>query len=240
MGHLHRARLSAAAAHLRVYDTSWFAALNALLAINVLSAVLMRFPWKRRQTGFVVTHVGILVLLAGCLVSKLAGVEAQLPVFEGQVAHRAYEDSEPIDLGFRVYLHKFRRKLDPGSGMPAHYSSLVDFLDRSDPPRKLQENVLITLNAPVDFADPESGRTYRLFQASFSGPWPPGDPELPPDVRGDRSRDQVFLSQLSVNYDPGRGLKYLGSLLICGGILVVYYMRAYFARKQNGEAADVT
>ncbi len=42
----------------------------------------------------------------------------------------------------------------------------------------LRENVLITLNAPVDFADPLTGRTYRLFQSGFDGPWLPGDPEF--------------------------------------------------------------
>jgi hypothetical protein len=345
----------AEAAHFIIYDTNWFAGLNGLLAANVLAAVLVRFPWRRRQTGFVVTHAGILVLLAGCLVSQRYGIEAQLPIFEGHAARRAFQESyhfelhvapaassstaaapaevifvpfvagpfnwnqyaglswfpwraayrsqgtlydedgialealdyqkdpqpwvrvrltvdgakkefdvaassddaaegtqrqvvegkgrrvtismrpDEVDLGFQVYLHKFQRKLDPGGGMASHYSSLVDFLDLSDPPRKLQTNVLITLNAPVDFADPRTGCDYRFFQASFSGPWTPGDPEFEQLVVKDRSRDQMFLSRLSVNCDPGRGLKYFGSLLIVAGIIMVYYLRAYFARKETNE-----
>ena len=334
------------AVHFAIYDAGWFFALHALLALNVLSAILVRFPW-RRQTGFLVTHAGILVLLAGCLASQLGGTKAQLPVFEGQAAHRAnvdrchFElrvmdsdssraaaDSEPIrvpfsagpfswhkyrgmswfpwglarrsqgviydedgialdvldytndprprvrvrltvddqaeefeltappddpprgdqqrvvrsarrrvaialpsddiELGFQLYLRKFQRKLDPGSGMASHYSSTVDFLDRNDPPNRLYENVLITLNAPVDFADPQTGRTYRLFQSSFDGPWKPGNPEFDQLAGSDRSRDQIYLSRLSVNYDPGRGLKYAGSLLLVAGITMVFYMRAYF------------
>jgi hypothetical protein len=232
------------AAHSTVYDAAWFAALNVLLGINILCAMAIRFPWNRRQAGFVVTHLGVLVLLLGCLVTRQRGVEAQLPILEGRAAHLAYEELPPsetrtpsvgkheaakttreIDLGFQLYLHKFQRKLDPGTGKPSHYSSLVDFLDRSDPPRKLAENVLITLNAPVDFTDPRSRRTYRLFQSSFSGPWTPGQPEFDELAGGDRSRDQLFLSRLSVNYDPGRWLKQLGSLLIVGGIIMVYYLR---------------
>ena len=116
--------------------------------------------------------------------------------------------SDEVDLGFQLYLRRFQRKLDPGADMASHYSSLVDILDRNTPPRKLAENVLITLNAPIDFTDPRSGRTYRLFQSSFSGPWRPGEPEFDHLVGKDRSRDQVYLSRLSVNYDPGRGLKY--------------------------------
>ena len=223
----------AAAAHFGVYGAWWFTAINVLLAVNVLLALLLRFPWRRRQTGFVLTHVGILVLLAGCLATRLWGVEAMLPVYEGHAAHLAYEESRQLDLGFQVYLRRFRRKLDPGSAVASHYSSRVDFLDLSDPPKKLREDVLITLNAPVDFADPRSGRTYRLFQAGFDGPWLPGDPEFQRLVGHDRSRDQVYLTQLSVNYDPGRGLKYAGCLMIVVGIGVVYYSRR-FGRKGSG------
>ena len=191
--------------------------------------MLIRFPWRRRQAGFVVTHGGILVLLAGCLLTRLCGIEAQLPVFEGQAAHLAVDSASDgsywFELGFQVYLRKFRRKLDPGSAMASHYSSLVDFLDRGDPPKKLQENVLITLNAPVDFTDPRSGRTYRLFQSGFSGPWTPGDDEFDQLLGDGRSRDHVYLSRLSVNYDPGRRLKYAGSLLIVVGMVIVYGLR---------------
>jgi hypothetical protein len=350
----------AAAAHFAIYDTGWFAALNGLLAANVLAAMLIRFPWRRRQTGFVVTHAGILVLLAGCLASQRFGIEAQVPVFEGHASHRALQESshfelqvapaaadskaasaagptesifvpfvagpfswseyaelswfpwhvahrsrgmlhdedgislevldyraqpralaklrltvdgekkeldvaassddpadetrrqavegkgrkvtialrpDEVDLGFQLYLEKFQRKLDPGTGTASHYSSVVDFLDLCTPPRKLQTGVLITLNAPVDFADPRDGCTFRLFQSGFEPPWMPGDPEFDQLVGKDRSRDQVFLSRLSVNCDPGRGLKYLGSLLIVAGIIMVYYLRAYFARKENNETS---
>ena len=224
-------RSGAEAARSTVYGTWWFTALNALLAVNVLLALLVRFPWRRRQTGFVLMHVGILVLLAGCLATRQWGVEAQLSVYEGHASHVADEDSHPLNLGFQVYLRKFQRKLDPGSDMPSHYSSRVDFLALSNPPKKpqeekkLRENVLITLNSPVDFTDPRSGRTYRLFQADKRGPWLPGDPEFDRLVGNDHSRDQVYLSVFSVNYDPGRGLKYAGCLMIVVGIGVVYYWR---------------
>jgi ABC-type transport system involved in cytochrome c biogenesis permease subunit len=216
----------AAAAHSRIYDTGWFTAINVLLAVNVLCAMAIRFPWRRRQAGFLVTHGGILVLLAGCLLTQQWGVEAQLPIYEGRAAFRAYHDEEEIELGFEVYLHRFQRKLDPGASMPSHYSSLVDFLDRSQPPQVLRQNVLITLNEPVDFTDPVSGRTYRLFQSSFDGPWLPGEPEFDKLVGHARDRDQVYLSRLSINYDPGRGLKYAGSLLIVVGIAMVYFLKA--------------
>ena len=43
-----------------VYGTWWFDAFLLLLGVNVLGSALSRFPWKKYQTGFVITHLGIL------------------------------------------------------------------------------------------------------------------------------------------------------------------------------------
>ncbi len=81
-----------------VYETPGFFALNILLAFNVFMAAAVRFPWRRSQTGFVVTHVGILVLMLGAWFSLRFGVETQLAVYEGRSAHRAYSDSLNLEL----------------------------------------------------------------------------------------------------------------------------------------------
>jgi len=133
-----------------------------------------------------------------------------------------------LDLGFQLYLHRFQRKLDPGTSMASHYSSLVDVLDPEDEQKRLQENVLITLNEPATFADPKSGRSYRVYQATFNGPYRPGHPYFDERVGGSGSREELFISGLTINYDPGRGLKYFGCLLIVVGIATMFYMRAYF------------
>jgi len=88
---------------------------------------------------------------------------------------------------------------------------------------------LITLNAPVDVADPKSGRSWRLFQSSFKGPWKPGDQGFDELADREHQRDQIYLSYLSVNSDPGRGLKYFGSLMIVVGMIVVFSRRRAIA-----------
>ncbi len=145
---------------------------------------------------------------------------------------------DKIDLGFQIYLHKFQRKLDPGSSQASHYSSLVELLDRDG--NKVNKTcgdtedkdnlIRITLNQPVNFSDPTTGRSYRVYQEAFRGPWKPGDPEFDQLVGGSGTREELFLSWLTVNYDPGRGLKYAGSLMIVAGIAIMFYMRAYFFR----------
>jgi hypothetical protein len=138
---------------------------------------------------------------------------------------------DEIDVGFQLYLHKFERKLDPGSSQASFYASLVDVLAPGDG-AKLHGEVLITLNEPVDLRDQKTGRSYRVFQEAFRGPWKPGDPVFDDLVGDDASRDELFLSWLTINYDPGRGLKYLGSLLIVAGIATMFYMKAYFFRRR--------
>ncbi len=41
-------------------------------------------------------------------------------------------------------------------------------------------------------------------------------------------RDELYQSTLTFNYDPGRGLKYFGCLMIVAGIAAMFYMKAYF------------
>ena len=98
-----------AAAQFAVYDTGWFTAIHVLLAVNVLCAMLSRLPWRRRQIGFVMTHGGILVLLIGCAITW-AGIEAQLPVYEGHANHVAYEES----LHFELDVHHSGKADDHG------------------------------------------------------------------------------------------------------------------------------
>ncbi|HUT13970.1 MAG TPA: hypothetical protein VMY42_26005 [Thermoguttaceae bacterium] len=69
-----------------VYHSPWFSALLGLLAINILAATMVRFPWKRRQMGFVLAHVGLLVLLGGAMQTFLGGIEGQLFFAEGDTA----------------------------------------------------------------------------------------------------------------------------------------------------------
>ncbi|MFH1268656.1 MAG: hypothetical protein ABIK89_23265, partial [Planctomycetota bacterium] len=137
-----------------------------------------------------------------------------------------------VDVGFQLYLRRFQRKLDPGTSMASHYSSLVDLVDRHDETKPLETEVLITLNEPVNFSDPRTGRSYRVFQESFAGPFKPGEPIFEENVDPASPRDELFLSWLTVNYDPGRGMKYTGSLMIVAGIAAMFYMRAHFFRKR--------
>jgi hypothetical protein len=138
--------------------------------------------------------------------------------------------AESFHIGYSVYLHKAWRKLDPGTRQPSFYGSVIDLLPSesavhsgaTDSPRNEvpeYDNLLVTLNAPMDFADPAfPGRSYRMFQASMNGPYNPEEVGL-------KMGESVYYSGFSLNYDPGRGLTYVGCLLIVAGIFIAYFVR---------------
>lgn len=188
---------------------------------------------------------------------ELATIEA------GSEQMRVTLKYDAVDVGFRLKLREFQRKLDPGTNQPSFYASLVDMYvperlvktpiaeRRELPPdtpetvidpqdgerlRMVHPRILITLNHPANIVDPLTGRSYRLYQESFSGPFRPGDPVYERVVAGGQTRPVLYASTLSVNYDPGRGLKYMGSLLIVGGVVVIYLMRAYIFRPRAGRS----
>ncbi len=66
------------------YHSIWFEILLGLVCVNALAALAVRFPFSRRQTGFVLTHVSILVTFTGALVIKHFGIDGQVGIVEGQ------------------------------------------------------------------------------------------------------------------------------------------------------------
>ena len=64
-----------------VYKSPWFGALMFMLALNIGLSALSRYPWRgARKIGFAVTHLGLIVLIAGSAAVIHLGVEGMLLV----------------------------------------------------------------------------------------------------------------------------------------------------------------
>lgn len=100
------------------------------------------------------------------------------------------------------------------------------------------EQMWITMNAPIDVDDPRSGRSYRLFQESYGGPYRPGTAEFDELVPPSVNKEELYMSVLSVNYDPGRGVRSAGCVLVIIGVAVMFFMRAYFFKPRTRSAAN--
>ncbi|MDR1480460.1 MAG: hypothetical protein LBJ00_16125 [Planctomycetaceae bacterium] len=147
-----------------------------------------------------------------------------------------------VDLGFGIFLKKFVKRTEPGTRMASHYASQVDFVKMKKKNGKsqgitqsreefdvLSGNVTISMNQPAVFTG--NGRRYRIYQSEFSGPFHPGDYRFHDFYDGKifewetKPRDRLYLSTLSINVDPGRGLKYLGSFMLLFGVAWLFYGR---------------
>lgn len=75
-----------------IYHALWFNLLMVLLAVNVAAAALVRLPWRFKQTGFLVTHLAILLILGGCLTTSRWGVTGTMTLSEGQQEQSFVQD----------------------------------------------------------------------------------------------------------------------------------------------------
>ena len=69
------------------YHAWWFQTLLGFLAVNLTVSALSRWPWKKHHTGFVLTHLGIILILIGGVAGMWWGVGGQLIIQEGQIGH---------------------------------------------------------------------------------------------------------------------------------------------------------
>ncbi len=100
------------------YQAGWFDVFLSFVFVNILCSALSRWPYKKYHTGFVVTHVGILLLLTGSLLSRLLGTEGQMAITEGGAESRI----QTQDYALTLHGPDHRTKtvpLKPGSGKQA-------------------------------------------------------------------------------------------------------------------------
>jgi hypothetical protein len=93
-GTIVESRFSTAVAKRFVYGTWWFGGFLMLLAVNLFCSAFSRFPWKKYQTGFVITHLGIIIILAGSFVTQQWGDDGQIALKEGDQGH-VFQEEKP-------------------------------------------------------------------------------------------------------------------------------------------------
>lgn len=101
-----------------------------------------------------------------------------------------------VDLGFPIELLRFNMDRYQGTNRAASYESRVKVPDLGE--------TLISMNEPLKY------NGFTIYQASFEE-----------DPSGGPPTASIF----SVNKDPGRVFKYLGSLITCLGVVLLFYFR---------------
>ncbi|MBI3827876.1 MAG: hypothetical protein HY291_00050 [Planctomycetes bacterium] len=82
-GTWYESKFNADVAREYIYNAWWFNVWMVLLGVNLFCAAAIRYPWKPHQTGFVITHAGLITLLIGGLIDRKWGVEGTIELNRG-------------------------------------------------------------------------------------------------------------------------------------------------------------
>ncbi len=127
-------------------------------------------------------------------------------IFDDQTAYLVSFQNRRLQLDFPIKLNEFKIDRYQGTQKAMSYSSQVtagNDVSSSGSNNEKQETV-ISMNEPMKY------KGFTFYQASF---------------QQDEQTGQPTASVLSVNKDPGRPVKYLGSIILTVGILWLFYQR---------------
>ncbi len=82
-----------------VYATWWFDLLLTLFALNVFCAVVLRWPFERRHTGFIITHLGLLFICLGSGMNRHLGIDGQMYLTEGDALDEMTLGERVVEVG---------------------------------------------------------------------------------------------------------------------------------------------
>jgi hypothetical protein len=82
-GTIYESSFDAKVARAYVYGAPWFNLWLVLLAANLTVSALSRWPWRKHHVAFLITHLGIIILLAGSLIGRIWGIEGTITLFKG-------------------------------------------------------------------------------------------------------------------------------------------------------------
>ncbi len=192
-----------AAVNESIYRGPYFAILLAFLGTNILCAALIRFPWKKRQTGFVITHAGLLTVLAGSYYSVRTSDEGQVGMLEGDVRSELVRVDHPVIRVWEVDPHtqQFTREFDlpflpgafswgPGRPRPAGLAERLvsllptgrngiadspgETLTRSGDPFQIVAKEYLTASAPAkEHVESPDGTPIARIRVRFKAPGMP-------------------------------------------------------------------
>lgn len=90
-----------------LFHSWWFAGLLGLLGLNLFMCTLGRFSLRLRSAGPLLTHLSIMVILAGAIVGSIWGEKGMVQIHEGHSADAFHVGNEKRPLGFKVFLEDF-------------------------------------------------------------------------------------------------------------------------------------
>ncbi len=138
-GTLLESKYNAEYASLKIYKTWWFLIILFFLGVNILFSTLSRLPWKRRHVGFLVTHLGMLVLLFGSVLTMIWGIDGTMQIYEKSDSNLVFLQQNVLEIdGNKTFITRYLEKRDLSDITLANNANLKmsTFLPFVDVPEK--------------------------------------------------------------------------------------------------------
>lgn len=177
VGTVYEARYDAEVAQKLVYHSFWMYLIMGTLCINLIAVMVDRWPWKQHHTGFVLAHIGIIILLLGSLITQKFGID-------GNMAFSIGEESRNVVIRERDF---FVYASFDGQAMQRIYSGAPDFL--KNPPSQKQP---FKINLGSDVAEIFEYHHFAFRQSEII---PSQDIHDPPAVRFQLENANVNLTE---------------------------------------------
>jgi hypothetical protein len=137
-GTIVEARFDATTAQKLVYHSSWMYGIMGLLCVNLTAVMVDRWPWQQKHTGFILAHIGIIILIFGSVVTRYFGIDGSLSFMIGDSSRYVVVPETDITVYSSI----------DGSSYTRLFNREVDFL--TDPPSDRNK-----LSIPLPDADLE-------------------------------------------------------------------------------------
>lgn len=96
VGTIYEARYDTQVAQKLIYKSIYMYIVMGALVINLTAVMIDRWPWKRHHMAFVLAHIGIIVLLAGSVITQKLGIDGTMAFGMGESNRYVRVDSTEL------------------------------------------------------------------------------------------------------------------------------------------------
>ncbi len=186
-----------------VYHAPWFIALLSLLWLSLFTCTLRQLKSWRKSFRSIITHLGLLVILLGALVTGAFGEKGFLMVYEGHSQDVFLgADNKFRNLDFKIYLDDFEIEWYDSASDNKRESRIKDFKSKIvviDNGKAVAAKI-VRVNHPLTY------KGFTFLQSSYD-------------------KKEYRWTGLEVVRDPGAPFVYSGFFLLNIGIILIFYFR---------------
>jgi hypothetical protein len=184
-----------------IFHSLWFGGLLVLLSISLVLAVIKRKMWKLPKWGYLLSHLGVVLILIGGFVGSLFGFKGFMDLHEGRAAKGAVKTEGGVRTDYVHPLGFSMQLLDFEIEMYEPEYRLYEYERAGESYRAVKSYGLdecgdwVSLTGDFDFRVKEAYPDFRMRSELREAVADEGIPALQIDLQGMGIKDAVLFSR---------------------------------------------